>query len=94
MSYQLQNTTACKMRDELVNSRFSKKITLSEIRERLYKIELPDWLQSQILQMVNYNQTNRITCAVELAMESAVHRKILDKIIYQGNTNVNIQTQK
>ena len=76
----LQGTNACMMRDELIKARYDKKITLKEITTKLAKQHLPDWLQSEILQMTNHNKSKRITCAVELAMEAAVCIKILDEI--------------
>ncbi len=80
MSLQQQGTAACKMRDDLIEARYAKKITLAQITDRLYKQDLPDWLQSQIIQMVRHRYTERITCAVELAMEKAVNMKIIDQI--------------
>jgi len=82
-----QNTSACKMRDELIKARYEKKITPSEITDRLSKINIPDWLQAQIIQMVNYRKLERLTCAVELAMEAAVCRIILEEIINQNKQN-------
>ena len=77
----LQGTPACTMRDELIKARYANKITLKEITDKLCKTYIPEWLQSDILKMVKHNQYKRITCAVELAMQTAVCVKILDEIL-------------
>lgn len=77
----LTDTTACNMRDELLKARRDKKITLDQITKRLSKMEIPLWLQSQILQMRKYREYDRITCPVELAMEAAVNLHILNEIM-------------
>jgi len=77
----LTGTTACTMRDKLVSCWLNKDIKLSEITDRLTKIEIPDWLESQILQMVHYRQLDRCTCPVEQAMFQAVCNKIVDKLM-------------
>ena len=78
---QLQGTSACIMRDELVKARKAKKITLQGITDKLCLLDIPNWLQSQILQMVSHRKNERITCPVELAMEKAVSYKILQDIL-------------
>lgn len=78
---QMIGTAACEMRDRLIIARREKKITLAKITDKLSKIELPKWLQSQILQMVEYRKYDRITCPIEQAMEAAVHYHILNDII-------------
>lgn len=83
MSLVLTGTAATILRDLLIKEWFEKKITPSQISERLKKIDLPEILESQILQMVNYRNTERITCPIELAMEKAVHAKFLERIIQQ-----------
>lgn len=82
---QLNGTAACDMRDQLWKLVWEKKITKPQITDRLAKMELPDWLQSQILQMTKYRQCDRTTDSVEQAMEAAVHRKIIDKILKEEN---------
>lgn len=69
---QLQGTSACIMRDELMQARTNKLITCKEITDRMCKQDIPLWLQSQIIQMVNHRKYERITCPVEQAMEAAV----------------------
>lgn len=81
----LENTPACKMRDELIKARYAKQITLNEITDKLIKIDLPLWLQGDIIAMVNHNKYKRITCAVELAMEAAVSVHILNEIMSDSN---------
>ncbi len=78
---QLENTSACLMRDRLSKERYAKKITTSQITDRLSKIEIPDWLQAEILQMVNYRKYDRTTCPVEQAMEAAIISKIVEQIL-------------
>lgn len=77
----LEGTAACTMRDELKKAREEEKITLKEITDRLSKMELPKWLQGQIMQMTNYRKSDRITCPVELAMEAAVSYHILNELM-------------
>lgn len=77
----LEGTAACSMRDELKKARFEKKITLKEITDKLSKMELPKWLQSQILQMSNHRKYDRITCPIEQAMEAAVNYHIVKELI-------------
>lgn len=78
---QLNDTSACLMRDELRSAWLNKKITLTQIKDRLCKLEIPEWLQSQILEMVEYRKYDRITCPIEQAMEAAVCYKIVQKLI-------------
>ena len=77
----LEGTAACLMRDELKKARFEKKITLKEITDKLSKMELPKWLQSQILQMSNHRKYDRITCPIEQAMEAAVNYHIVNELM-------------
>lgn len=77
----LEGTSACKMRDELLKARSEKRINLKEITDKLSKLEIPKWLQSEILQMSNHRKYDRITCPVEQAMESAVAFHILKEIM-------------
>ena len=77
----LEGTSACKMRNELQKARGEKKITLKEITDKLSKMELPKWLQSEILQMVDYRKYDRTTCPVEQAMEKAVCFHVLNEIM-------------
>jgi hypothetical protein len=74
------NNSACMMRDELKKAWYERKITLADITTKLSKIDLPTWLQSEILHMVNHLKYDRCTCPVEQAMESAVHHHILNEI--------------
>lgn len=46
---QLTGTAACTMRDKLISCWLNKGIRLSEISDRLTNIEIPDWLESQII---------------------------------------------
>ena len=78
---QLNDTSACLMRDELIKARYDKKITLKQITDRLCELDIPDWLQSQILEMTDYRKYERTTCAVEQAMEAAVCYKIVEKLL-------------
>jgi hypothetical protein len=80
----LEGTAACSMRDELKKARFEKKITLKEITDKLSKMELPKWLQSQILQMSNHRKYDRITCPIEQAMEAAVNYHIVNELMNEG----------
>lgn len=73
----LQNTSACLMRDELQKARLEKRINLKQITDKLCKLDMPLWLQSEILQMVHYNQYKRYTDPIEQAMEAAVNYKII-----------------
>lgn len=77
----LTDTSACLMRDELYKAISAKTITKKEITERLYKADIPDWLQAEILQMANYRKYDRITDPVEQAMEAAIHRKIIHQLV-------------
>lgn len=77
----LEGNAACSMRDKLKKVRFEKKITLKEITNKLSNMELPKWLQSQILQMSNHRKYDRITCPIEQAMEAAVSYHILNELI-------------
>lgn len=88
MSLVLTGTAATSLRDALIDAWFAKKITPSQIADRLRKIEIPEFLEAQILQMTAYRRTERITCPIELAMEKAVHGKILDRIIMEETTGV------
>jgi len=80
--------SACLMRDKLIEARRKNKITLKEITNKLCKIEMPMWLQSEILQMTNYKKYERITCPIEQAMEAAVNYHILNEIMRE-NTLLN-----
>jgi len=84
-------TIACEIRDQLRQYRSRKEINLTQITEGLYKVGIPDWLQSQILQMVNFNKYQRITCPIELAMEQAVHRNIIDNITNHDTSAIHRQ---
>ena len=84
---QLTGTNACKIRDTLLKARAEKKITLKQITDRLFEHGIPDWLQTEILQMVNHNKMKRITCPVELAMEAAVSSIILEEILKENGSN-------
>ncbi len=84
---QLTNTAACVMRDELKKARYSGKISLKEITNRLIKTEIPDWLQSEIIQMRSFRKYERLTCPVELAMEAAVNYKILKDLLSKSSQN-------
>jgi hypothetical protein len=77
---QLTNTTACKIRDNLKSLWLNNKIKLHEITNRLCKIELPNWLQSQIIEMCDYRKYERCTCPVEQAMFDAVCYHIVVEI--------------
>lgn len=77
----LEGTSACKMRDELLKARSLKKITLKEITDKLSKLEIPKWLQSEILQMSNHRKYDRITCPIEQAMEAAVNYHIVNELM-------------
>lgn len=77
----LEGTAACSMRDELKKARFENKITLKEITDRLSKMELPKWLQCQILQMSNHRKYDRVTCPIEQAMEAAVNYHIVKELM-------------
>lgn len=82
MAVQTQTgTAACDMRDELSKARYDGKINLQEITDKMSKIEIPKWLQSQILQMVKYRIHDRCTCPIEQAMEAAVHYKIIEELM-------------
>ncbi len=85
MKLVLDGTPACLIRDSLMKARAKKEITLKEITNSLSKISIPDWLQSQILQMSNYRKWDRITCPVEQAMEAAVHFHLLNNIMSERN---------
>ena len=77
----LEGTTACLMRDELEKARFDKKITTGQITNKLSKMELPDWLISQTLQMEQYRKFDRCTCPIEQAMAQAVYNKIVKDLM-------------
>jgi hypothetical protein len=68
------------IRDGLLKAKIENKITCKEITLKLSKLELPKWLQSEILQMVNYKKYDRITCPIEQAMEAAVNIHIIKEI--------------
>lgn len=84
---QLTGTSACLLRDGLMKAWFRKAITLSEITSKLSGYDLPDWLQTEILQMESFNKLNRFTCPIEQAMVSAVYIKIVDQLI-QDDKNI------
>lgn len=77
---QQTGTAACDMRDELWKAYASKRITLSQITKRMQNRELPDWLQSQIIQMVRFRETERIKDPVEQAMAAAVYYHIVKRL--------------
>lgn len=77
---QQTGTPACIMRDELRQARADKKITLEGITQKLSKMELPNWLQAQIIQMAEFRKYDRITCPIEQAMLSAVCSHIITEI--------------
>lgn len=77
----LEGTAACILRNKLKQARFEKKITCKEITDKLSKMKLPKWLQSQILQMTNHRKYDRITCPIEQAMEAAVCYHIVCELI-------------
>ena len=77
---QLTNTSACLIRDKLRNNWLNNKIKLSEITERLSDLDIPNWLQGEIIQMCEYRMYDRITCPVEQAMLKAVCYKIVKEI--------------
>ena len=76
----LTGTTACSIRDKLIAARHNKEITLKQITDRLSNMEMPMWLQGQIVEMVEYRQYDRITCPVEQAMHDAVCYHIVCEI--------------
>jgi hypothetical protein len=73
-------TTACLIRDKLIKDWHNKKITLSQITERLCEYDMPEWLKGQIIEMVEFRQYDRITCPVEQAMHDAVCYHIVCEI--------------
>lgn len=77
----LEGTAACLMRDELNKARFKKLITPKEITDKLSKIDIPEWLRCQILQMSNHRKYERTTCPIEQAMESAVNYHIVKELL-------------
>lgn len=72
----LSGTPACMFRDNLIKHIDSKKITIEGIRDNLCKIEIPDWLKDQILEMANFRKNDRAVCPIELAMLVAVNYHI------------------
>lgn len=74
-------TTACIIRDKLIELRCDKKITLDEITERLAKMEITEQLQGEIIQMVEYRKLERTTNPIEQAMFSAICDKIITEIL-------------
>jgi len=78
---QLNGTAATKLRDSLKSHWLNGEITLKQIETRLEKKELPMWLQSQIVEMVNFRQYDRETCPVEQAMFGSVCGIIINEII-------------
>ncbi len=77
---QQTGTAACNMRDELWKAYSGKRITLSQITKRMQNREIPDWLQSQIIQMVRYREGERTTDPVEQAMAAAVYYHIVKRL--------------
>jgi len=77
---QLTGTTACLIRDKLIEARNNKKITPTQITDRLSKRKMEEWLKGQIIEMVEYRQYDRITCPIEQAMHDAVCYHIVCEI--------------
>jgi hypothetical protein len=75
------------MRDALRKARYNKQITLKEIADKLSKIMIPLWLQSDIMRMVNHRKYDRITDPIEQAMEKAVCFHILNEIMNEPVNN-------
>ena len=61
---QLNGTSATKMRDKLISERSDGNITPKEIESKLGKIEIPQWVREQIIEMVNYRVYDRCTCSI------------------------------
>ena len=78
---QLNGTPATEMRDTLRTKWLNKEITLPQIEDRLSKMDVPEWLNGQILEMVQYRMCDRCTCPVEQAMAGSVYYKIVDKLM-------------
>lgn len=68
----IHGTIATEMRDKLKSEWFAKKIKLHQIKDRLCKLEIPEWLRSQIIQMSEYRKYDRIKDCIEEAMFDAV----------------------
>lgn len=90
MASRLEETQACWLRDQIIDALHEKKVTLKEVGERLRKCEeLKDKrFQAQIIQMVQHNELERITCKVELELFGAVTYHMIDKIIKEELSNV------
>ena len=84
---QLNDTSACLLRDELKSVKFDKKITLKQIEDRLTKTEIPNWLEGEIIEMVEYRKFDRCTSPVEQAMYQAVCNKIVDNLMKSQKYN-------
>jgi hypothetical protein len=76
----LTGTTACLIRDKLIDARHNKEITLKQITDRLCERGMENWLMAQIIEMVEYRQYERITCPIEQAMHDAVCYHIVCEI--------------
>lgn len=82
----LHGTSATIMRDKLQEEWFAKRIKLHEITDRLCKLEIPDWLRGQIIEMSEYRKYDRIKDCVEEAMFNAVCYHIV-KDLLESNQN-------
>lgn len=82
----LHGTTATIMRDKLKEEWFSKRIKLHEIKDRLCKIEIPKWLQSQIIQMSEHRKYDRVKDSIEEAMFDAVCYHIVKELMSESKT--------
>jgi hypothetical protein len=78
---QLNGTNATEMRDILKQNRSDKLINPREITERMVKATIPQWLRSQILEMVQYREYDRCTCPIEQAMAQAVYNLIVKELM-------------
>lgn len=83
----LHGTTATLMRDKLKEEWFAKRIKLHEIKDRLCKLEIPEFLRSQIIQMSEYRKYDRIKDSIEEAMFDAACYHIVKEIMDQITIN-------
>lgn len=83
----LHGTTATLMRDKLKKEWFAKRIKLHEIKDRLCKLEIPEFLRSQIIQMSEYRKYDRIKDCIEEAMFDAVCYHIVKELMEQQKIN-------
>ena len=77
----LQGTTATIMRDKLKDEWFGKRIKLHEITDRLCKLEIPEWLRKQIIQMSEHRKYDRVKDDIEEAMIDAVYYHIVKDLL-------------